>query len=299
MSIKLPILISTAVILSFSACEKLSWEDDATNTSAESSTAENHNITLRISSLEQHSFPYIESTRSTPLISDLCKRITFAVYNTEDGTKEKVIHQTSDDADFGHAGFDLPAGTHKVLAMAHSSEKPASVNSASKITFDANKVTDTFYEYATITVDDQPQEINMTLKRAVAMFRLIIKDEIPEDVEKLKFYYTGGSSTFSAIDRCGIVKSRQTVILNAATGNDTYEVFTFPRSDSHKLNMTITALDASDNVIAQKEFSNVPICVNKITEYTGNLFDDKNQTESGNIHISIDSKWGETIKQMF
>lgn len=94
MSIKLPILISTAVILSFSACEKLSWEDDATNTSAESSTAETHNITLRISSLEQHSFPYIESTRSTPLISDLCKRITFAVYNTEDGTKEKVIHQT-------------------------------------------------------------------------------------------------------------------------------------------------------------------------------------------------------------
>lgn len=46
------------------------------------------------------------------------------------------------------------------------------------------------------------------------MFRLVIKDEIPEQAKKIKFYYTGGSSTLNAKTGYGCVNSKQTEILD-------------------------------------------------------------------------------------
>ena len=65
------------------------------------------------------------------------------------------------------------------------------------MTFPNNKVTDTFFYYGDLVVGTEKQSYDLTLTRAVAMFRLVLTDdEIPSTVAKLKFYYLGGSSTF-------------------------------------------------------------------------------------------------------
>ena len=99
------------------------------------------------------------------------------------------------------------------LVIAHNGEGSATITSTEKVTFPNNKVTDTFYYYGDLIVTSEVQSYDLTLTRAVAMFRLVLTDEeIPSTVTKFKFYYTGGSSTFSPKDGYGCVNSKQTEI---------------------------------------------------------------------------------------
>ena len=80
------------------------------------------------------------------------------------------------------------------------------------------------------TIGDEVQSYDLTLTRAVAMFRMVLTDEeIPSTVTKFKFYYTGGSSTFSPSAGYGCVNSKQTEIRPVAD-DGTYEIFTLPHT---------------------------------------------------------------------
>lgn len=282
--------------LFISSCERLSWDEDS---DPSTSTTNSCNVTLQVSQFTQTSFSSAHSSRAAQPMDDVCSRLTFAVFNAKDGTKDKAVHQTSDDSDFGTVSISLPAGTYNVLAIAHNSTKSASVTTAGKITFEKNLITDTFYEYQQIEVDEEESSHSFTLTRAVAMFRLIISDDIPEKVKKLKFYYTGGSSTFSAISGYGCVNSRQTVELDASPDQHTYEVYTFPHDETDALHMTITALDASGAEVAKKEFTDVPVTTNMVTEYAGNFFNGSSQGTSNKIQLTVDPEWSSTTRHRF
>jgi len=164
----------------------------------------------------------------------------------------------------------------------------ATISSPEKITFPNNRVSDTFYYYGTLTVGSEPQTYDLQLSRCVAMFRLIITDDIPSDVSSFKFYYTGGSSTFSATAGYGCVNSRQTVTLTASASQKTYEVYTLPKAETGTLKMTVTALDASGNTVAEQVFEDVPVTVNQITQYQGAFF------SSGGGSADSKSSWNLT-----
>ncbi len=74
-------------------------------------------------------------------------------------------------------------------------------------TIDANSAELTLLspnESTVTSASNAKQSYDLTLTRAVAMFRLVLTDEeIPSNVAKLKFYYVGGSSTFSPKDGYG------------------------------------------------------------------------------------------------
>ena len=82
---------------------------------------------------------------------------------------------------------------------------------------------------------------------------------MPSNVAKLKFYYLGGSSTFSPKDGCGCVNSKQTEI-RPVSDDGIYEIFTLPHTDDDVLTkLTVTALDQNDNIVKEKVFENVPV----------------------------------------
>ena len=71
-----------------------------------------------------------------------------------------------------------------------------------------------------------------------------------------------------------------------------FEVYTFPRADSNALKMTVTALGATDNTIALKEFPEVGIQRNMITQYSGEFFGGSSgggTTDPGTITLDIHS----------
>lgn len=193
----------------------------------------------------------------------------------------------------------MAEGKYYLVVVAHSNEKNATTTNINKITFDGNKLSDTFHYYKEIELQAGGNNIDVVMERVTAMFRLEITDEIPENVKQLKFYYTGGSSTLSGFTGAGAVNSRQTEIRNIQAGVNTYEVYTFPQSEDKKLKMTVTALDASGETICMRSFEDVAVSKNMITCYKGNLFTNitpPTAADNYKFSISANTDWkGENI----
>lgn len=233
------------------------------------------------------------ATRAATDITDLCSRLNIAIFNSE-GTKVKTVAQKEGDSDYGTVALSLAEGTYQLVVIAHNGDGSATITSTEKVTFPNNKVTDTFYYYGDLVVGSEKQSYDLTLTRAVAMFRLVLTDEsIPASVAKLKFYYTGGSSTFSPSDGYGIVQSKQTEI-RAVSEDGIYEIYTLPHTEEDVLTkLTVTALDANDNTVKERIFENVPVVRNQVTRYTGSFFGSggSGETGSGDFRMTADPEW--------
>ena len=250
------LLIALALLVA--ACEKPVLDEDIVS-------MKEANVILHMTQYEQESF----GTRAATDITELCSRLNIAIFDA-DGTKVKTVAQKEGDASYGTVALTLAAGT----VIAHNGEGSATISSTEKVTFPNNKVTDTFYYYGDLVVTSEVQSYDLTLTRAVAMFRLVLTDEeIPSTVTKFKFYYTGGSSTFSPSAGYGCVNSKQTEIRAVADGVTTFDIYTLPHTEEDVLTkLTVTALDANDNTVKERIFENIPVTRNQITRYTGNFF---------------------------
>ena len=247
------------------------------------------NVILHMTQFEQTAF-----TRAATDITELCTRLNVAIFDT-DGTKVKTVVQKDTDSDFGTVALTLTAGTYQLVVIAHNGEGSATITSEEKVTFPNNKVTDTFYYYGDLVVTDSQQSYDLTLTRAVAMFRLVLTDEdIPSNVARLKFYYTGGSSTFSPSTGYGCVNSKQTEYRSVAPGLTVFDIYTLPHTEEDVLTkLIITALDANDNTVKERIFENVPVTSNQITRYTGSFFGDggNGQPSDGTFRLTADPDW--------
>ena len=282
------LFIALAVLVA--ACEKpiLDEEDAVTKNEA--------NVILHMTPYDQETFGNNgnrAATRAATDITELCSRLNIAIFDDE-GTKVKTVAQKEGDASFGTVAMTLAAGTYQLVVIAHNGEGSATITSTEKVTFPNNKVTDTFYYYGDLVVTSEVQSYDLTLTRAVAMFRMVLTDdEIPSTVTKFKFYYTGGSSTFSPSVGYGCVNSKQTEIRPVAD-DGTYEIFTLPHTEEDVLTkLTVTALDANDNTVKERVFENIPVTRNQITRYTGSFFGSggSGQTSDGTFRLTADPVW--------
>ena len=278
-----------ALAVLVAACEKPILDEDVVSMNEA-------NVILHMKQYEQEVFGNSgnrATTRAATDITELCSRLNIAIFD-DGGTKVKTVTQKEGDASFGTVALTLAAGTYQLVVIAHNGEGSATITSTEKVTFPNNKVTDTFYYYGDLVVTSEVQSYDLTLTRAVAMFRMVLTDEeIPSTVTKFKFYYTGGSSTFSPSAGYGCVNSKQTEIRTVAD-DGTYEIFTLPHTEEDVLTkLTMTALDANDNTVKERVFENVPVTRNQITRYTGSFFGNggSGQTSDGTFRLTADPDW--------
>ena len=281
-----------ALALLLAACEKpiLDTEDITSTNDA--------NVILHFTQFEQEPFSVgggsaAMTTRAATEITALCSRLNIAIFDA-DGTKVKTVAQKEGDSGYGTVALTLAAGTYKLVVIAHNCDGSATITSTEKVTFPNNKVTDTFYYYGDLVVTDAKQSYDLTLTRAVAMFRLVLTDEsVPSSVAKLKFYYLGGSSTFSPKDGYGCVNSKQTEI-RSVSSDGVYEIYTLPHTEDDVLTkLTVTALDANDNTVKERTFENIPVTRNQVTRYTGSFFGSGGggSTSDGTLRLTADPDW--------
>lgn len=290
-------LLALLSIVFAASCQQ-SVSDDV----AEDVETGGNNVKISIAQIEQVPFNSPANIVRASDVKQVCSRILFAVY-TSDGTKKMSEAQSSTDKDFGKFSTNLENGKYRIVVLAYNCKyNPTNLADPDKINFGNNrKMSDTFLWSEEVTVENSLEK-NVTLKRAVAMFRLKTTDNIPSNVVKMKFHYTGGSSTINAITGKGCVKSQQdeTFAVTETGKPGTFEVYTFPRDDSNVLNMTITALDANENPIATRVFEDVPITLNKVTQYEGAFFTGEG-SGSGNItfNVTVEDEWDGTIQKEF
>lgn len=255
-------MLLTVLTLILCSCEKIILEDEI-----EKEQSGSCQLTFNINGFSLTEF----DTRSVKSANELGSVLNFAVF--KNGEKIRSINQKNSDEGFGTVDINLEEGYYEIAIVVHSCEGNATTTSATKISFPDNKLTDTFAYYSDLNVSGNASH-NITLERAVSMYRLTITDPIPDEVKRLKFYYTGGSSTLNSTTGFGCVNSRQTEYRNIQNwqNGQSFEVYTFPHAETGKLKMTVTALDAKGNTYKETVFEDVPIEIQKITNHSCTFF---------------------------
>ena len=252
-------------------------------------------MTFTISSIEQISFDDEKAgTRATHDITELCSRITLAFF--QDGKKIKTINKKETDDDFGTLQTTLPAGEYRFVVIAHNGNGNPTITSLEEITFNGTvTMTDTFYYYGELDVSE-PQDMSLALKRAVAMVRFVVSDNVPEEVTRMKFYYTGGSSTFNAVTGFGSKDSRQTEYRDVAeaahSGESHYDIYTFPHATEGVLKITVTPQTVDDDY-TDRVFENIPVKINQITKFTGKFFENTQKPGEFRATMTTNNEWEE------
>ena len=271
---------SLALLLVFvlTSCEK------PLLTGADSEQKPSGNLVVSVFQIEQTPF---ERLTRTPA-AEACTRLNYAVYNTE-GTRVKQVNQESGDEDFGTATFQLDEGNYHVVVVGHSSNGNPTMTNAAKIQFtNSQGFTDTFISSDNVTIAEEQVNLNVSINRIVALCRFVITDDYPANVAKLRFRYTGGSGAFNATTGLGVVKSTQTVWFeDLSTNPKQFDLYTFLHDTTGTIHLTVSAYDASDNVLFEREFD-VPMEQNKITWFSGPYF---TATSSSTFTVSVNTDW--------
>ena len=279
------------VCATFFSCQKVVLDEE------EGETAK---LRFNITQFEQIPFDIADATRGTN-ISNVCTRLNLAVY--QDGVRQEQINQLSSDGDFGTFNLALQPGTYQLVVLAHSSEANPTMTDPCKVTFtNTDKVTDTFWYGDTLVVNND-STYQIKLKRAVAMVRLQTTDTVTSDVKLVRFYYTGGSSTFDALKGVGCVNSKQYAnfdITSDMVGKQmTFDIYTFPKAENNGLTLKVTTHDKDNNVIVEENLTGVPVNRNVITLYKGSLFDRNASGKAGfKINLESDDEW-DTVEYPF
>lgn len=261
-------LILLCCCLLLFSCQKAYVEDNTEETRKESGVK----LQLNIAQLGDAEFEKSYQISRSKDVNTMCSRVSVAVY--QDGTKVKQMNQTTSDSDFGKIQLTLPVGKYKILVLAYSGSKNATMTDVEKVTFSGG-MSDTFWYCKDIDLQSDTSE-DIMMKHIVAMFRLSLTDTIPASIKTLKFAYTGGSSTLNAVTGLGCVNSRQgkefTITPDMVGKPHDFDIYTFPKPDSQTLKVTVTALDGNGNQLIQHIFDGVKIQCNMITKYTGAFF---------------------------
>lgn len=294
-------LLATSLL---TGCEKMTDEE---------LSATGKNVVIRVSEVDAGWEG--QSTRALVPITEVCTRVCFAVY--QDGSRKTYKNQKTGDSDFGSYSLSLDAGTYQLLVVGHSGAANPTTTSPSKVQFTnpsssgGTGFTDTFYYYGTLVVGSSGTQTNISMKRATAMFRLKTNDAKPAAVKRFQFYYEGGSGALDATTGYGCVNSKQSVFVDATeSGQQQFEMYTFPHEGDGGVTFTVKALGADDNILYTKEFANVKMQRNCITQYSGDFFkngnvtpsDDKGSDDpdepSSNV-VMVNPEWGQTFEYTY
>jgi len=271
------------MLLTGLSCEKMQVDEYESD--------ESPNVTIRISTIEQ--VPFGTATRAA-VLNEICTHLNFLLYN-ESGNRVSQVSQAIEDENFGEARFTVPPGRYLLTALAHSSDGNPTSTNIQRIGF-TNKTgyTDTFFCLDTLDVGEADLERSLALKRIVAKVRFIPYDEMPDNAQRIGFYYTGGSGAFDATNNgWGVVNSKQTQYYSLSHDEKFFEIYTIPHAtDDDELDVNISTYvpdtDGSDVLKTERMVEGIPVRRNHITTCRGYLFSPVYQM---NLSITIDDTW--------
>lgn len=206
---------------------------------------------------------------------------------------KQTIHQTATDANFGTPAINAAYGDHTIYFVASRGDTPV---------IDGNviswlKPSDTFWTSRSITIAPSTSASQtVSLQRVATRLRLTVMDEIPATLAQIcitpsHWYYGIDYLTGEATD------DRQTErVVNVpasyigTTGQLYANFYSLSPSSAWQTDITMKAKDGEGVVISQIGIADVPLERNRVTNYSGTLFN-ANRT----VAISVDSDWGEEI----
>ena len=206
---------------------------------------------------------------------------------------QQTIHQTATDANFGTPAINASYGDHTIYFVASRGDTPT----IDGTTISWTKPSDTFWASRSITIAPATAtNQSVSLQRVATRLRLTVTDEIPATLAQIcitpsHWYYGIDYLTGEATDDR---QTERTINVPASyigtTGQLYANFYSLSPSSAWQTDITMKAKDGDGGVISQIGIADVPLERNRVTNYSGPLFN-ANRT----VAISVDSDWGEDI----
>lgn len=255
--------------------------------------AEKPNVVFHVSQFEQ--IPLESMTRTG--VGSVCDRLNYALYD-DSGTRVEMLTQKMGDADFGVASFALEKGDYHLVVVGHNALSNPSFKANEKVTISGKNLTDTFWGSDELHVGDEDVSKNLSLRRIVALVRIIPDDKMPEKADTMRIGYRGSRGSFDGLTGYGSTTAQQYVNLGMSPSDRQFEFYMIPRAEQDTLNLMVEAYSPT-GIVAKKEIAKVPVRRNSATICRGNLFDNEVNTRSSFVTISVEDSWDDSIQHPF
>ena len=300
------LLVSASLLLPVS-CQ--SGPDDATAPEGQGT------ITFSVTNYRQVSFDDLSraGTSRAGTIAMTLANLSFTVFDAEtDEQVSSMLHRSSDyDSDpsaaksFPQFSVTLPYGRYKVLVLGYNGSRACNVASLNHVSWEGNYVPNTFLYYDEFTLDENTSlSTDVTLRRVVAAFRVTAEDAIPAQLRKVRFVNTAGGTVLDATTGFASTNSGRTseiVVPSDSIGKQgvSFTTYLFLPTEETSGHCTVQALDGDETAFAVKQFNDVPLRINYLTEWNGSLFSASGNDGSDDVerafYIEWDTEWEGTI----
>ena len=269
------VLFIAAIVVAFVSC------------SQESEPTQKKQVSFSVSAFTVNQQP-MDAPRHAPILDDADGQALTDLY-LFDG-KTLLVHQTSDQEDFGTISLQLDYGQHSLSFVATRSDGLSYENGI----LSCASLRPYFGKLLALNVDASTGEQDVVLQRVTGMLIINIEDEVPSNCAKVNYAIAtryrdlnietlagvngaAWNSDVSYTNKVGLTNQSVNLNLLAATYGIAYTT-----------TVTITAYNSGNTIIAQKVVDNVPINSNVKTTMSGSLF-----TGSG-FSISANHTWGDS-----
>jgi hypothetical protein len=245
--------------------------------------------------------PY-ETEKFKSAASDAFSQLSLALLPTSGSNSPVTITQNDSDKNLGTISATIPFGEYELVIVGHNGDGEALVAKADSVVFPANKITDTFCHYQVLNVTkESASDLAIELKRCVAKMEIVNTDAIPAWAAKIETRAKGGGMSLNpktGLATCPAVQEKASDIPQSYIGKTEkrFSTYSFLTDEETDMEFNITFFDSEGNAKIVHSFTEVPMRVNQITRYTGELFSTSAEVKSG---ITADTAWGETKEYTF
>ena len=229
--------------------------------------------------------PYEVEPMMRAAVGDYATRLDVWIY--EGDTEVQAIHQQSTDEGFASLSVRLEKNkTYTVYAVAHKASGEASLSNG-VVSWPDDKVTHSFF-YSQTFSPATTTTLNCLMERIVGNFRLEVTDKVPEGVARMTVD-VGVSPTRWNVAGYGVnAVSRVSSFTPAVGASPTLSVFLLAGDEEEKRDVTVTAYDATDAVVQQRVFEDVPIRAGYRSTYRGAFFTEADEVMTFTVNDWMD-----------
>ena len=218
-------------------------------------------------------------------VADYVTRLDVWLY--EGGTEVQAVHQQSTDEGFASMSVRLEKNkTYTVYAVAHKAGGAATLSNG-VVSWPDDKVTHSFF-YSQSFSPATTTTMNCTMERIVGNFRLEITDKVPEGVARMTVDVGVSPTRWNVAGYGENAVSRVSSFTPAVGSSPALSVFLLAGDEEQKRDITVTAYDATDAVVQQRVFSDVPIRAGYRSTYRGEFFTEADEVMTFTVNDWMD-----------
>ena len=271
-------VIMAAMLLMATSCTSEQFEEVSI---PEVSVTEKALVTVSVNgfSMEQQNF---SRTRASSVSTyEGVTALTLAFYQVDTGDEVYKHTQVRDDAStyttaFGVFNCSLSIGNYTMVVVATGGTNTVTLTSPTSATYGEGRVRDTFAATQAVNItSSRALNLAATLDRMISALGVQSTDERPESVTKMRFTYSAGGKSFSPTS--GLATSNGGFVDELVFSGDPNKTtfsgsYLFLAADVQTMNVTVETLDADDNVLFSKTFTDLEFQRNRVTKLTGAIY---------------------------